>query len=226
MQAAQISAGGRADEAEGGLWALVPVKRFASGKSRLAGALSAAQRAELMCHMLSDVVDALLQARCVERVVVLSNERGIDAVLNGTGIERVPEPVEGDVNRSLAVFIATLPRTVRRVLILPADVPAVSAEDIDALARAATRGSLVLCPAAADRGTNALLGPVPLVVSPRFGSESLARHVSDAQRHGVAADVIWRPGLARDVDIPEDLVWLARSPHGGRAAAFARRLAA
>lgn len=212
------------------MWALLPVKRFAAGKSRLAAVLSARQRAELTCHMLNDVLHALRHARCVEGIMVLSNEPGIDELLRAAGLERYPEAHEGCLNRSLMAAAAAVPASVERLLILPSDVPAAHAADIeilgqahDALSHACNEG-VVLCPATVDGGTNALLGSLPLAIPLQFGEDSLARHLDSARHKGVSAQVIARQGLTRDMDRPDDLDWLADSPHAGRASSYVRQL--
>lgn len=203
------------------MWALLPVKRFEAGKSRLAAVLSQKQRVELTCRMLADVLDALRYSRCVERIVVLSNEPGIDGVLRAAGVVRSPEAQQGDLNKSLMAAATGLPSSVERLLILPSDVPAVRAADIEALAKAHREG-LVLCAATVDGGTNALLSSLPLPIPLQFGERSLSRHLDYAWQHRVAAQVVLRPGLARDMDRPADLEWLADSTHSGRAAAYVR----
>ncbi|MGH8238053.1 MAG: 2-phospho-L-lactate guanylyltransferase [Steroidobacteraceae bacterium] len=203
------------------MWALVPVKRLAASKSRLASVLSPGQRVELMCRMLEDVLHALRCALSVKKIVVLSNERCIEGVL--AGVERRAEAEEGDVNRSLAAAVANMPFTAQRVLILPADVPDVRADDIDALA-AAHQGGLLVCPAIVDGGTNALLSSLPLEIPLHFGERSFARHLRAARQRGVVVQTMLRPALARDIDRPTDLDWLADPPHVGRAATYVRSL--
>lgn len=203
------------------MWALVPVKRLATSKSRLATVLSQAQRAELTYRMLEDVLHALRCAQRVKKIVVLSNEPDIGAAL--AGVECCPEVQEGDINRSLTTAIADLPETAGRVLILPADIPGVAAADIDALGET-QQDRVVLGPAIVDGGTNALLSPLPLAVPLCFGDRSFACHLHAAQRRGVVVQAVLRPGLARDVDRPDDLVWLADPRQVGRAAAYVRSL--
>lgn len=201
------------------MWALVPVKRLAASKSRLASVLSQSQRAELTCRMLEDVLHALRCAPSVKKIVVLSNEPCIDGAL--AGVERYAEAEEGDVNRSLAAAITSMPLSTQRVLILPADIPGVRAEDIDALAKAHQEGVLV-CPAVVDGGTNALLTSLPLPITLQFGERSFARHLHAARLRGVVVQTMLRPALARDVDRPADLDWLRGIAHPGRAATYVR----
>src|SRR3546814_19459831 len=55
-------------------------------------------------------------------------------------------------------------------------------------------------------GTNALLFRPPLTIAYCYGSDSLAAHRRAAHAAGLTSNVIDRPGLARDIDMPEDLL--------------------
>jgi 2-phospho-L-lactate guanylyltransferase len=205
------------------LWVLLPVKRFAAGKSRLAEVLVEAERIELTCRMLADVLETLRGTPCIQGIRVLSNESRIDGLLTAAQIERLPEAHEGNVNESLMVAAAALPPSARRVLILPADVPNVSTADIEALRNAHVEG-VVLSPAKVDAGTNALMSSLPLPIPLQFGPASLTRHLESARRRGVPVRVISRLGLAHDIDRPDDLLWLANAAKFGAAGAYVREL--
>jgi len=208
----------------GGLvWVLLPVKRFASGKSRLAEALPEAERAELTCRMLADVLKVLRSTRCIEGIRVLSNELRIDPILKTARAERSPEDHEGDLNKSLMAAAAALPSRACRVLVLPSDVPTVSPADIEVLSDAHIEG-LVLSPATVDAGTNALLSSLPLPIPLQFGPASLTRHLESARRSRVPVRVVPRRGLARDIDRPADLLWLANTALPSTAGAYVRKL--
>jgi 2-phospho-L-lactate guanylyltransferase len=56
-----------------------------------------------------------------------------------------------------------------------------------------------------DGGTGALLRRPADVIAPAFGVASAAAHLRAARQAGVRAGLIWRPGLARDIDHPADL---------------------
>lgn len=64
---------------------------------------------------------------------------------------------------------------------------------------------VVLAPDRAERGTNALLLCPPDVIPPRFGRDSLARHLQAAGSLGVPAEVRRLSGLALDLDTPSDI---------------------
>ena len=57
-------------------------------------------------------------------------------------------------------------------------------------------------------GTNALVLSPPDAIEPSFGPDSLERHVAAAEAAGVPHRVEEVPGLALDVDTPDDLAAL------------------
>jgi 2-phospho-L-lactate guanylyltransferase len=99
---------------------------------------------------------------------------------------------------------------------LPADLPTITAADIDALVRAGRRGGFAIAPDAAGVGTNALCLVSAHPFSFQFGSHSGRLHLEEAERTGLSPQVVRLPGLEFDVDSPADLArlderqWLAR----------------
>ena len=96
---------------------------------------------------------------------------------------------------------------------LPGDLPHLDVAALDRLALAAdatvaaARGGpvVVVVPADARGGTNALvLRPVD-VIEPRFGAASLEAHLRAAAAADAAVQVVPDPVLGFDLDTPEDL---------------------
>jgi 2-phospho-L-lactate guanylyltransferase len=82
---------------------------------------------------------------------------------------------------------------------------------IDHLIGAAPQGEAVVLARSQDgTGTNAMLLTPPDVLMPELGPGSLALHLSQAAVRGVHAEVVDHPGIALDVDTPDDLVELVR----------------
>jgi len=90
-------------------------------------------------------------------------------------------------------------------VILPADLPNITAGDIDALVRAGRSGGFAIAPDTAGTGTNALCLVSPQVFRFQFGLDSQRLHLREAERAGVRSQVVRLPGLAFDVDSPADL---------------------
>jgi 2-phospho-L-lactate/phosphoenolpyruvate guanylyltransferase len=97
-----------------------------------------------------------------------------------------------------------------RMLVLPADLPAIGTEDISAVLAAGDRAgspSVVVVPDRHGRGTNALLLDPPDAIDPVFGGGSRAGHAWLAASADIAyKEVKGRPGLELDVDTPDDLL--------------------
>jgi 2-phospho-L-lactate guanylyltransferase len=96
------------------------------------------------------------------------------------------------------------------VLVLPADLPQINAEDIRAILEAGREPPVVVvAPDHKREGTNALYVNPAGLIDYDFGSGSFARHCDRAMQAGVELKVVELPSLSHDVDIPEDLEFLA-----------------
>jgi len=194
-----------APDRRGGVCVLIPVKERGRCKTRLARTLVPAARLALVRSMLATVLRAAGAARTVSQVLVISPER-----------DEVPPqvPVLRDDGRSLNGALSqarTLlcARGCTEVVILPADLPRVTAAEIDALVRAGRERGFAIAPDAAGAGTNALYLRTSLPLRFRFGSGSERQHLREARRLGLAPAIVRLPGLALDVDTAADLARLA-----------------
>ena len=93
------------------------------------------------------------------------------------------------------------------LLLLHADIPLISTDDLERLAyMTQSESSLVLAPSR-DGGTNALAFRAPLPIPLCFGRRSLAMHLDAAKRRSLQTQLLYSTSL-RDIDRPEDLLWL------------------
>ena len=169
---------------------LVPLKTR-DPKSRLATALTADERAELMRTLLDRVVGAVRDAG-VERVTVVSAEP-VD------GYDVWPDPGL-PWNDALAAATREVVR-VPLVAFVSADLPFLRGDEVEELL-AATPGRGLAIARALDGGTNAVSMRPPGLVGTRFGERgSAAVHAA----LGVPSAIVDLPGLAFDVDTPADL---------------------
>ena len=76
-------------------WALVPIKPFASAKSRLEGLLTRAECARLAEEMARDVLRALHAAPDVSGIAMLSTEPKLAALSEGAKTTRLYAEQEG-----------------------------------------------------------------------------------------------------------------------------------
>ena len=200
--------------------ALVPVKRLAQAKRRLRPVLSDGQRREFVLAMLEDILRLLASQPGIAATAVVSADEEVLAFARGLGAQPIREsrPVRG-LNAALAFAADALARQrASGLLVLPADVPLTTPEDIEALLTAWQQAPVVLCPSHSG-GTSALALRPPQAIPFRFGPRSFAAHRRAGVERGLPAAVVSRPGLAMDIDRPEDLrALLAGGPSRSREA--------
>jgi 2-phospho-L-lactate/phosphoenolpyruvate guanylyltransferase len=65
--------------------------------------------------------------------------------------------------------------------------------------------SFTIAPSHDERGSNAILVSPPDLVPFAFGDDSFRPHLAAAEARGVAPTILHLPGIARDIDTPQDL---------------------
>jgi 2-phospho-L-lactate guanylyltransferase len=181
--------------------AAVPIKWLSEAKSRLAPSLSMDERVDLVRRMLNRAVSALRDSGVVDRIALATPEPDLAKSL---GVESVADA--GDLNASLrgAVRWAQAARA-DGMLIVPADLPLITAEAIRRLVQeAAGRPGIVLA-RTQDGGTGALLLSPPGAIPPAFGPGSFKQHLALAAERGLSARQVTEGPLCFDLDTVEDL---------------------
>jgi len=188
-------------------WAIVPVKPLGRGKSRLAGSLNDAERAELNRHLLERTLKTLKELREVEQVLVVSRDSSALSLARQLGARTVQEDGAPSLNTALrrASVIAQMYAS-RGVLVVPADLPLLTRDDLVAvLERATDPPVVVIAPDRHRRGTNALLLAPGDLIEYDFGGDSFVRHCELARAAGARLEIVELPSLGLDLDLPEDL---------------------
>jgi len=189
------------------LWAIIPVKPLRRGKSRLAGTLSEDERAQLNETLLEHTLRTLADLKEVEQVLVVSRDPRALSIARGLGAKTVRENGQPHLNMALkrATVIAQVYAT-RGVLVLPADLPLLTRDDVLTLLDRATRPPVVvIAPDRHLKGTNALLMSPPGLIEYDFGEGSYERHCERARKAGARLEIVDLPTLGLDLDLPEDL---------------------
>lgn len=189
------------------LWAIVPVKPLGRGKSRLSSVLSQKERTDLNRHLLAHTIDTLSAIQEIEHVLVISRDPGALALAREHGARTLQENGAPKLNVALArATIVAKNHATRGVLIVPADLPLITPEDVRAmLDRSKNPPVVVVAPDRHQRGTNALLVCPAGLIEYDFGPGSYQRHCERTRQAGARLEICELPSLALDVDLPEDL---------------------
>ncbi|MFH1184395.1 MAG: 2-phospho-L-lactate guanylyltransferase [Chloroflexota bacterium] len=194
------------------LWAIVPVKPLRRGKSRLAGTLEDSEREDLNRLLLERTIKTLTGIREVKEVLVVSRDSSALALARDLGARTVQEDGAPSLNTALrrATVVAQVYAS-RGVLVIPADLPLLTADDLAALLQRATDPPVVvIAPDRHRRGTNALLLAPADLIEYDFGGNSFSRHCERARRAGARLEIVELPSLGLDLDLPEDLELVRR----------------
>jgi 2-phospho-L-lactate guanylyltransferase len=185
-------------------WAIIPVKPFRAGKSRLAALLGTDERAALNRRLFGRVLDKALGTFRPDRIAVVTGDTLLLALMRGQGLHGL-EDAGGGLNAALGLACRyAAERGARAVAMLPSDLPYITADDVTALAAAPGPGPCcVIAPDEQEQGTNALVLSPPDADFFRFGPESFQAHLDAAKARGLPIRILRRPGIARDLDTPE-----------------------
>jgi 2-phospho-L-lactate guanylyltransferase len=188
---------------------LVPVKNLVDAKQRLSPLLSPDERVALAQAMCEDVLQALARWQSRPMVAVVTSDSFARDLAARFHFEVVADDNSGETN---AIDMATAfcrERGAESTLVVPADIPLIDSAELQQIVDSAPPGGAVLVPDAAGRGTNAAWRSPGDLFPLRFGNDSFLPHLAAAKATGLPCVVLELPGIALDVDRPDDLRKLA-----------------
>lgn len=189
------------------VWAIIPVKPLARAKSRLAPVLSAEERLHLAENLLLHVIAAARSVPEIAGTLVISRDTRALAIARDAGAHTVQESGTPELNNALmrATSVVRGWRSAA-VLILPADLPLVNADDLrGVLDLGQEDNSVVIATDGREDGTNAMLIRPPGLIPYAYGVGSYHRHLAMAREAGAHVQVYRSESLALDIDLPIDL---------------------
>jgi 2-phospho-L-lactate guanylyltransferase len=192
---------------------VVPVRSLSGSKSRLGEPLDPEERADLILGLLRRTIAAALAARGLAGVAVVSQDMVLLRLARHMGADAVLQKTEG-LNHALVEARTALCAEATALLVLPADLPGVTADAIDAFVEAARltadgnpgRATVGLVPDRHGTGTNALFVSPACAIEFEFGEGSRAAHMAAAASAGAAYFEMDGPPLSFDLDTPDDLL--------------------
>jgi 2-phospho-L-lactate guanylyltransferase len=198
---------------------LIPVKDPARAKTRLSDVLTLEGRRRLAWAMFEDVSRAAQSSTKADLVVLVSSYAPAIERARGLGWDVLEEEAQESESASVDWASSVLAeRGIDAVMRLPADLPLVRAEDIDALLSMELHPPYaVIVPSLEGTGTNAITRAPATLFPSRFGPNSLALHKEEARRIGVKCVIVDNPRIALDVDEARDLQRLLERGRGTQA---------
>ena len=182
--------------------AIVPLKALDRAKQRLAPGVSAPGRRELMARLFTHVAQTCAAVPDITDVLAVVGDEAGATLAHAAGVHSIHEPEAG---LNAAVRHATSASEGTASLVVVADLPRLTTDDLRRVIQAGAHRPCVVVAATRDGGTGALLRRPTAVIDPAFGPASAAAHLEAASRAGIRAALVSTPGLADDVDRPSDL---------------------
>ena len=116
------------------LWAIVPVKPLRTSKSRLSSVLTSDEREKLSQQMLIHTLELLREVNEIERTLVVSRDPKALSIARKYDARTVTEHGTPELNNALVrATVVSQQFDISGVLVLPADLPLLSIDDIEKL---------------------------------------------------------------------------------------------
>lgn len=187
------------------LWVIIPGQSFDRSKTRLSPVLGPAERKRFSRACLIHVVQTARRIFPARQIVVVSAAAEVLGLAKRLGVIALRETGAG-LNKAVSQASRYAQgRGAKGVIAIHGDLPGLKLEELKAL-----RGNLmrhqgvVLAPDEACEGSNALAMRPAGKIRYRFGPGSFKKHCAETRRARARLKIIRLPGLARDIDTPEN----------------------
>jgi 2-phospho-L-lactate guanylyltransferase len=188
--------------------ALVPLKHPACARHRLLEALTVKQRHSMYFTLAQRIITALRDVPLVRDTVIVTSSAEVEIFAGHLGVRVMHQMRDEGINSACEAAIASSCAVgITSALVVPGDLPLVSAQSLTALLQSAhlqERG-VTIVPDRHHTGTNALVCTPADAIRMCFGPNSFAAHLRTAQEHGLQVRIFESGELALDIDEPEDL---------------------
>ncbi len=194
------------------VWALLPLKDFVNAKQRLSGVLAPHERRHFFQAMVEDVLDVLAGHEAITQTLIVSDDPSAKLLAEHYAVKYWPE--QSLAGTGLNGVVSTVAQRLQRqgvdsLLVVHGDLPLLSADQLNQLIAAHVAAPAVtLAPDRHGQGSNCMLCSPPAVVDFHYGEQSYQQHQAACADRGVRFNALTLPGIACDIDTPEDLMVL------------------
>lgn len=198
---------------------IVPVKKFAQAKSRLAGVLSAADREKVAQLLAETVLRQLVRVRRVRRVIVASSEPSLVGVASEFNLDVLPDdPASPGLNAAIGKAVRqAVSDGAQDVGVVFSDLPLFAADEFDEIIRLHLEGASRQVTLVRDRfgiGTNVRLCRPADLLPPLYGRNSAGEYQRFAAACGAEFCIVESDRLSHDLDQPADIRAILDFQHG------------
>ena len=189
-------------------FAIVPVKRFDSAKSRLGILLNKSERGQLSKLLVQRTMRVLKGASGVKKIVLVSSDVNVEKIAHLYGATFLKEKIQRGVNSAVDKGTGfCIDSGAEATLVVPADLPLVIPEDIDIVCKAAltVRNCMVLCPSYNFDGSNIMLRKPCDIIKTSYDSRSYLTHVHEGVRNNIKTRVLFIRRAMIDIDTIQDV---------------------
>jgi 2-phospho-L-lactate guanylyltransferase len=188
------------------VWAIIPARPLEEGKSRLAEALTPAERRRLNELFFRQTLEIVASVVGHDRVLVVSRSKPLLKAAEAMAFQTLLESAPHGLNEALAQAAEVArSRGASAILSVSCDLPFMVADDLKALLDTALEGDgLAIASDRGGTGTNALVVSPVGAIPYAYGIGSFAAHQRAATDRGLVLNVVRRAGLSFDIDTPDD----------------------
>ncbi len=186
---------------------LIPVKNLKFANERLSSVLSQESRTALAYAMLQDVYNSAVKSMLADKVAVVTMDKKAISMAEKYKFLIIEESKQESESSSVDYAVEICGQLgADSVLVIPADAPLITAEDIDSiLEKVKDPPHVILVPSGDKLGTNAILRNPPNVLKSMFGHDSFRKHREQAEEKRVPYEIYEMRNFALDIDRPEDV---------------------
>ena len=191
--------------------AIVPVKNFERGKSRLTSLLTVKERIKLSELFLDNTLNTLTKTPVISQSVIISSDKRAEEIVKKYDAIFLGEKKDKGVNAAVALADTHISEyAVDASIVIPQDLPLLLPEDIECICTAAEKNErcLVICPSLRFDGSNALLRRPPLLLKTNYDNDSYNIHIKNAKASNASVMIIQIKRIMLDIDTIEDIIKL------------------
>lgn len=190
--------------------AIVPVKTFASGKSRLK--IEPDKKVELCKLMLKEVLQTIAITPSISKIVIVSKDDEVTSIVKGMQKTELIEDDEIGVNQAIAKADKHLiEKNYDASIVFPQDIPYIKTQDVDFLLKFQSPPNFaIVVPSRRFDGTNALMRmPIDLMET-HYDEDSYKIHLATAKNHTLNSSLVFIKRIMWDIDNFEDIEFVVR----------------